>query len=401
MESLKAAGPAKARRATRRASQETIDSLAALIGFDTTSRNSNLDLIDWAEDRLKSAGARIRRDFNDDRTKANLFATFGDGPGGLVLSGHSDVVPVDGQTWSSDPFRADLRDGRIYGRGACDMKAFLGVVIAQAPKFGRARLREPIHVALTYDEELGCLGVPRLIADLKTANIAPTGCIIGEPSDMRVISAHKGGRIYRCRVTGCAGHSSLAPKGVNAIEYAARLITHIQDLANHEEAQGFRDDGYEVPFATISTNLITGGNGANIIPAACEFLFDYRFPPEVAADMFISSLERYAATQLLPRMRAKHDAAAIDFECVGDIPALDAGDSGNLQRLALDLLGKAESGKVSYGTEAGFFQGAGVPTIVCGPGSIEQAHKADEYVSLDQLCVCERFIEDLVARQSR
>jgi acetylornithine deacetylase len=382
--------------------QATIDCLSQLIGFDTTSRNSNLALIEWAADRLESAGATLRYDYNADRSKANLFATFGAGPGGVVLSGHTDVVPVDGQPWTSDPFAAEIRDGRLYGRGACDMKAFIGVVLAQAARFGSAKLREPLHVALSYDEEVGCLGIPGLIADMKDAGLTPTGCIVGEPTDMRVIASHKGGRIYRCNVRGCAAHSSLTPKGLNAIEYASRIISRIQDLAEEEEAHGERIDGFDVPFSTISTNTIEGGNGRNIIPADCEFYFEYRYLPGVSPDRFIDALRHYVDGTVLPKMRARHAKADVSFECVGNIPALDASETDEIHRLAMALLGDANGrgGKVAYGTEASFFQNAGVPGIVCGPGSIDQAHKADEYVSLDQLYQCERFIGRLVERLS-
>ena len=382
-------------------SKETIDDLSALIGFDTVSRNSNLALIDWAAERLEAEGARLRYDFNAEKTKANLFATFGEGPGGVVLSGHTDVVPVDGQAWTTDPFRADIRDGRLHGRGACDMKAFIGVVMAKAPLFAAARLREPIHVALTYDEEQGCLGVPGLVADIQRAGIQPSGCIVGEPTDMRVVAAHKGGRIYRCCVHGVAAHSSLTPRGVNAVEYAAKLISHIQDLADQEEATGTRQDGYDVPFSTISTNVISGGNGKNIVPAECEFFFEYRFLPGLSPDMFIDAIQAYADTELLPRMKARSAAAGIEFDCIGRIPPLDTQDSDEILKLALALSGDNSGGRVAYGTEAPFFAEIGIPSVICGPGSIEQAHKPDEYVSLDQLAICERFIDQLVVRLSR
>ena len=195
---------------------DTIDGLKQLIAFDTTSRNSNLALIDWAEAHLARHGARIRRSYNPERTKAHLFATFGEGPGGVVLSGHTDVVPVDGQAWSTDPFQADIRDGRLFGRGACDMKGFIGVVLAQSAAFAQAALRSPIHVALSFDEEVGCLGIEPLLSDLALAGIRPDGCIVGEPTSMQMVTAHKGGRVYRCTVHGRAAHSSLTPRGVKA-----------------------------------------------------------------------------------------------------------------------------------------------------------------------------------------
>jgi acetylornithine deacetylase len=381
-------------------SQETVDNLSALIGFDTTSRNSNLELIQWAAERLEAAGARLRFDYNEQKSKANLFATFGGGEQGVVLSGHTDVVPVDGQAWTTDPFKADVRDGRLYGRGACDMKAFIGVALAKASQFASANLREPIHVALTYDEEQGCLGVPGLVADIQRAGIRPSGCIVGEPTDMRVVAAHKGGRIYRCHVNGVAAHSSLTPNGVNAIEYACKLISYIQDLGELEEQQGGRQDGYDVPFSTISTNVIKGGNGTNIIPAECEFFFEYRFLPGLSPDHFIGAIEAYANSQLLPRMKAKSPKAGISFDCIGKIPALDTKETDEILSLALSLSGEKRPGCVAYGTEAPFFAGIGVPSVVCGPGSIDQAHKPDEYVSLEQLAICERFIDRLVAKLS-
>ena len=380
--------------------QATTDCLRELIGFDTTSRNSNLALIDWARARLAGLGASIRMDYNRERTKANLFATFGEGPGGTVLSGHSDVVPVDGQNWTSDPFQAEIRDGRLFGRGACDMKGFIAVVLARAPRFAEAALRSPIHVALTYDEEVGCLGVPGLIADLATAGIRPDGCIVGEPTSMRLVTAHKGGRVYRCRVHGHAAHSSLTPSGVNAIEYAARVITFIQDMAWREEEQGVRVDGLDVPFSTISTNVISGGSGKNIIPALCEFFFDYRYVPGKAPQEFIDSIRDYVAQHVEPRMKRHHPHAGIELELTGDVPALNGNEQQAIAQLALSLLRPHVSAKVSYGTEAGFFHNAGIPSIVCGPGSIDHAHKPDEFVPLEQLAQCEAFVDRLVQRMS-
>lgn len=376
----------------------TLDFVRRLIAFDTTSRNSNLTLIDWAAAHLSGLGARTRMDYNRERTKANLFATFGDGPGGIVLSGHSDVVPVDGQAWDSDPFCAQVRGDRLYGRGACDMKGFIGVVLAHAAQFASAPLKSPIHIALSYDEEAGCLGIPGLLTDLAGAGIRPDGCVVGEPTDMQVVTAHKGGRVYRCKVHGHAAHSSLTTSGVNAIEYAARVITFIQDLSWREEAQGLRMDVAGVPFSTLSTNLISGGNGKNIIPAECEFFFDYRYVPGVAPDSFIDSIRGYVSEHVEPRMQARFPDAHVEIERTGDIPALDAREQDSITQLAKSLLRPHPSAKVAYGTEGGFFQNAGIPTVVCGPGSIEQAHKANEYVLLAQLHECERFMQSLVKR---
>lgn len=383
------------------ATMSTVDCLSQLIGFDTTSRNSNLALIDWARAWLEPLGAQVRISHNSERTKANLFATFGDGPGGMVLSGHTDVVPVDGQKWTTDPFQADVRDGRLYGRGACDMKAFIASILAQAPLMAAAKLRTPIHLALTYDEEVGCLGVPVLIDDLRSVGIRPSGCIVGEPTSMRMVTAHKGGRMYRCRVRGHAAHSSLTLKGVNAIEYAARIITFIQDMAEREAAEGIHVDGFDVPFTTISTNLISGGSGRNIIPADCEFFFDYRYVPGMPAAEFQDRITRFIDREVEPRMKARHPQAGVQLELMGEVPALDAQERDEVVQLVRSLLRPQQSAKVAYGTEASFFQGMGVPSIVCGPGSIDNAHKPDEFVPLDELDACDRMVQQLIGRLSR
>lgn len=377
----------------------TIAALETLIGFNTVSRNSNLDCIDWARAQMEAHGARTRMDWNAGRTKANMLATFNEGPGGIVLSGHVDVVPVDGQAWTSDPFTATHREGCIYGRGACDMKAYLAVVLGHVPDFAAAGLRQPIHVALTYDEELGCLGIPHLIAALDQWNIHPAGCIIGEPTSMRLVSAHKGGEVRRCRVTGCAAHSSLTPTAVNAIEYAAQIVARIQAIGARERTAGLRAPGFDVPFTTISTNLFSGGNGPNIVPAEAEFLFEYRYVPGFDPGSIMVELNALA-DELTAAMRAIDPACGIEFIHVNSIPALAEQRDSAVFRLALELLADKTVEKAAFGSEAGFFQSYGVPCIVCGPGSIEQAHKADEYVALDQLAACDRFITGVVRHLS-
>ena len=381
-------------------SEATLATLHRLIGFDSTSRNSNLELIDWARAELEQAGARTRTSFNAERSKANLLATFGDGPGGLVLSGHTDVVPVDGQAWSSDPFRAEIRDGRLHGRGACDMKGFIAAAITHAPAMAARGRREPIHLALSYDEELGCLGIPVLLADLANAGIQPSACIVGEPTSMQVVSSHKGGRLYRCRVCGKAAHSSLAPKAVNAIEYAGRIAGFVQGIAEKFRTEGPFDPEFDVPHGTISTNLIQGGTGSNIVPASCELMFEHRFLPGSDPEAPIRAVEEFAARELEPRMREIDPSSGIDFACIGAIPALAAVDSA-LLRTVQQVLGDNAPRKVAYGTEGSFFQAAGIPTIICGPGSIEQAHKADEFVSLEQLRRCEDFLDRIADRLGR
>ncbi|MFI5014431.1 MAG: acetylornithine deacetylase [Hyphomicrobiales bacterium] len=372
----------------------TLDCVARLIGFDTVSRNSNLPLIDWARAHLEAQGAKIRMDFSKDRRKANMLASFGEGPGGLVLSGHTDVVPVDGQSWTSDPFTASVRDGKLYGRGACDMKGFVGVMLGHAPDYAKAA--EPIHLAFTYDEEVGCLGIPKLLAAMEGWGIKPAGCLVGEPTSMHPVRAHKGGRIYRCKVVGTAAHSSLAPSAVNAVEYAARIVTLIQSIADRERLQGLRVEGFDVPHTTISTNLFTGGTGANIVPAAAEFVFDFRYVPGVDPEALIGEITSLAASELVPRMQAIDPQSGIRFELINAVPALDAKDTDAIFQRVCGLAPGEAVEKVSYGTEASFFQDRGIPAMVCGPGSIAQAHKADEFVTLEQLARCDRFIDGLI-----
>ena len=379
-------------------SQATLDHLATLIGFDSVSRNSNLDLIDWARGLLEGAGATTRLSFNAERSKANLFASFGEGDDGLVLSGHTDVVPVDGQDWKSDPFRAEIRDGLLYGRGACDMKGFVAAALARAPVLAAAGLRAPLHLALSFDEELGCLGASTLVDDIRAAGIRPAGCIVGEPTSMRLVSAHKGGRLYRCSVCGRAAHSSLTPQGVNAIEHAARLIALIQQIDAEFRENGPFDPAFDVPHTTISTNMISGGNGSNIVPALCEFVFDYRVLPGTDEEAIFARLAAFAQAELLPQMRAIDPASEIRFERLAGIPALAPSEQSALFEAACGELATDSGTKVAFGTEGGFFREAGIPTIVCGPGNIEQAHRADEFVPLAELAACERFIDGMVGR---
>jgi acetylornithine deacetylase len=378
--------------------RRTLAALDALIGFDTTCTKSNLVCIDWARAELEAAGARTRTDWNADRSKANLFATFGEGPGGIVLSGHTDVVPVDGQDWASDPFRLDIREGRAFGRGSCDMKGFVASVLGHVADYQRAAGRAPIHVALTYDEERGCLGIPHLIAELARAGIRPAGALIGEPTMMRLVSAHKGGRIFRCRARGKAAHSSLTHQAVNAIQAAARVIARIDAMARRFQGEGRRVAGFDVPFTTISTNLFSGGNGSNIVPAEAEFLFDYRYVPGDDPDAIIAEIRDFAETEVVPAMQAIDPGCGLEITEINRVPALDARSEDMIYRLVHDLLADKTVEKVAYGTEASFFQEYGVPSVVCGPGSIAQAHKADEFVSLDQLAACDRLIAALVGR---
>ncbi len=375
---------------------QTLELIETLIGFDTVSRNSNLGLIEWVRDYLKRLGAASRLSYDATKKKANLFATLGEPrEAGLALCGHTDVVPVDGQPWSSDPFKALRREERVYGRGSADMKSFIACTLAAAPMFLGAPLKRPVHLAYTYDEEVGCLGAPVLIRDLQAAGIKPAGCIIGEPTGMQVMIGHKGLRVYRCCVRGFETHSSLAPSGVNAIEYAARLIARIREIALELRESGPRDDSFSVPHFTMNTGTIKGGTAHNIVPRDCEFRFDLRYLPGTDAAAPVEHLRRYAAEALLPEMRRTSAEADIRIELEEDVPALDTAAEDRLAYLGTRLSGNERLGRVPFATDGGHFQRAGVPTIIIGPGSIEQAHKPDEYIAFDQIVKCEQFLESL------
>lgn len=384
-------------------SKEALAIIRQLVAFDTVSRNSNLPLIDWVRDYLLAHGVKSRLTFDDERRKANLFATFGPGTsGGLILSGHTDTVPIDGQDWKTPPFDAVVSDARLYGRGTADMKGFIGVCLAAVPRILESDLGSPVHLALTFDEETSMLGVRSLIADLRDANIRPAGCIIGEPTEMRAVIGHKGRRHLRCCVRGKAAHSSLPPEGVNAIEHAAKIILYLRSMADRHREFEQRHYGYDVPYSTIQTNLTHGGLSANTVPAECSFDFEFRNLPWTDVDQLEAEVRAFALEHVLPDMRKEFDQSSITFSTESMLPAfgaasqeegLDAGTSTLLSRMRR----RDKSLRyVGFGTEASWFQDAGIPTIVCGPGSIEQAHKPDEYVALEQLAQCETFVSDLL-----
>lgn len=375
-----------------------------LVRYDTTSRRSNLELIGLIHETVRDLDLEATLTHDASRGKANLFATVpasdGHPDGGTILSGHTDVVPVDGQPWDSDPFEPQVRDGRLYGRGTCDMKGFIGVVLALLPEMREARLKRPIHLAFSFDEEVGCLGAPLMIAEILRSGLKPGGCIVGEPSNMQPIVAHKGINIYRCCVTGHAAHSSLTPNGVNAIEYAARLICFICDLMGEFRSKGPFDAFFDVPFTTGQTGQISGGNAINTVPAGCEFSFEYRTLPGVDPEAIFVKIQAYARDVLLPSMTAVSPQADIVFSRLARAPALQADEQAGLTRLVQALARDTATRKVAYGTEAGLFASAHIPSIICGPGDIAQAHKANEYVELAQLSACEDFLRGLVRNQS-
>src|SRR5882724_3838622 len=368
-----------------------------LVAFKTVSRDSNMGLIEWVRDYLHGQGAKTRLTHDATGKKANLFATLGDSKKpGLILSGHTDVVPVDGQDWSTDPFVATERDGKLFARGSADMKGFIGIALTQAPKFVAAlnenRLDAPLHYALSYDEEVGCLGVRGLIRDLEENAIRPAGCVVGEPTSMQPIIAHKGMHRFHCSVRGREAHSSYVTHGVNAIEYAARLVVFIRQLADRLAQSEQRDYGFTVPYSTLSTGLIQGGIATNVIPSRCEFHFDMRTLPQASADAIYQEIRRYAEA-LAAEMRSIDANSGIDLQWVSQTVGLAASETDAIVQWAMQLSNNATVGKVSYGTEAGLFQKMGVPAVICGPGDIAEAHRPNEFVTLDQLAQCEKFMD--------
>lgn len=371
--------------------------LARLIAFDTTSCNSNLPLIECIVNWLDHLHIPFTLTYDHTGTKANLFASLpsfdGSLNGGLLLSGHTDVVPVSGQAWDNDPFCAIEKDNRIYGRGACDMKGFLAVVLALIPELQSSPLKQPVHLAFSYDEEVGCLGAPLLIADFQEKGIQPTACIVGEPTEMVPVVAHKGINSFRCYVNGYAAHSSLTPYGCNAIEYGAKLICWLRNFAEQLKEKGHKDDLYDVPFTTLTSTMISGGIAMNTIPSSLEFLFEFRNLPDDDPDQIFQVIKDYVKKNLIPEMQKESKNASIEIEPMSRCHAFQT--SGDIGLIQIARKGDRIK-KVSYATEAGFFQKAGIPTIVCGPGSIMEAHKANEFVSLEQLDECEKFLRMVI-----
>ncbi|MEJ0041630.1 MAG: acetylornithine deacetylase [Rhizomicrobium sp.] len=377
-----------------------LDSVALtrhLIGFDTTSRGSNLALIDFVQELLEAAGARCRRTFDAAGTKANLFASFGpEAPGGYVLSGHTDVVPVDGQEWSSDPFKAEIRDDRLYGRGACDMKGFIAVALSLLPQIARARLSRPIHFALSYDEEVGCAGVSGLLDDLKTAGIRPALAIVGEPTLMRVVGAHKSGALLHTHCRGREGHSSAPEKGANAVMMAGEFVTLLDEVWNGLRADA--DPRFDPPHTTVQANMIQGGSAVNILARDALVTWEYRALPDRDASKVVDTVRARADATILPKYRARAAEAQLETVVHASYPGLVMDEASPAVALARELTGANSVDAVAYGTEAGHFQRAGIPAVICGPGSIDQAHKADEFVALSELTKCEDFLRKVIAK---
>ncbi len=380
----------------------TLACLEALVGFDTTSRDSNLALIEWVERYLDALGVESRRINNEDGTKANLWATIGPTiDGGIILSGHTDVVPVDGQDWHTDPFVLTARDDKLYGRGSSDMKGFLAAVLAKVPELTQAKLTRPVHLAFSYDEEVGCLGVRSLIAELKDARPRPSACIVGEPTGMEVVVAHKTKRSLRVTVNGKAAHSSLAPLAVNAVEYAARLVVFIREIGERLRREGPLDPDFDVAHTTAHTGIFNGGTQLNIVPELCSFDFEFRALPSVDVDALVDEVKAYAQEVLEAEMQVIAPETSIHFEAISGFPGLETPPDSDLIGLVKSLAGKNHHTKVAYGTEAGLFSQAEIPTAICGPGHIAQAHKPNEFVEVAQLAACDAFLDRLVAACSK
>ncbi|MDM0028656.1 acetylornithine deacetylase [Variovorax saccharolyticus] len=392
-------------------SSRSLELAQTLLRMNTVSANSNLELIDFARDHLAGLGVRSRLTYNADKTKANLFATLGAGKkAGVIVSGHTDTVPWDGQAWSVDPLSAIVQDWpaddadadsariepRLYGRGAADMKSFIAIALANAERFIESDSPFAVHFAFSYDEEVGCFGVRELIADMKDQGIKPLACIIGEPTLMVPAIAHKGVYRYKCCVRGKEAHSSLTPQSVNAIEMAARVVGKLRDMAEGFERDERRYEGFDVPFSTASVGQFHGGIADNVVPRDAEFRYEFRNLPTADAARMQKEVADYAS-RTEAAMKKVAPEAGFSFETICEIPSFLSSADEPVTRLAQRLARESRTTLVAFGTEAGLFKNAGIPTVVCGPGSITQAHQPDEYVTLEQLARCEQFLQGLAA----
>lgn len=373
--------------------------IGRLVSFPTVSSESNLDLIDWVADYLAGHGIESHRVFSDDGRKANLYATIGPMvEGGVVLSGHTDVVPVEGQDWSTDPFSLSVRDRRLFGRGTADMKAFSAIVLSLVPEMLTAGLTRPIHLALSYDEEVGCLGAPRMIAEMVRNLPLPHAVIVGEPTEMRVVTGHKGTFTMQTTVTGHSVHSGQVHRGVSAVAVAARLVSWLEDRMSANAASASAGSPFAPPYTTLHSGMISGGTAHNIVARHCKITSDIRPIPGENAHDYLAEYRGFIETDLVPRMRAVSADTGIEVTISADVPPLAPEVDGAAERLARQLTGDNGSHVVSFGTEGGQFQEGGYSTVVCGPGSIDQAHQPDEFIEESQVAAGTRFVRDLIAR---
>jgi len=381
---------------------ETMLLLGDLIGFPTVTADSNLRLIEYADQLLRGAGARTSITYDADGRKANLLATIGpDVDGGVILSSHTDVVPAeDEEAWTGAPFLATRRDQRVYGRGAVDMKGFIACCLAMAPVFAAADLKRPVHIALTYDEEIGCLGAPVLIGDLLRTGPMPMAAIIGEPTNLRIIEAHKGCYEYTTTISGLEGHGSAPSKAVNAVEYAVKFISRLLEIGGELTAMAPLGTRYDPPHTTISVGAITGSTARNIVAGQCSFEWEMRPVKRSDAEYAVLAVGAYEQA-LLSQMRQLHPDSTIVTETVGAVDGLETVEHSPAVDLAKSLTGETEVDVVSFGTEAGLYQEAGIPAVVCGPGSIDVAHRPDEYIEIGQLERCLEMLHRLTETLGR
>ena len=380
----------------------TTDILRDLIAFPTVSADSNLDMIDYIAGLLDDVGAKVDLMYAPDGRKANLFATLGPlRNGGIVLSGHTDVVPVTDQEWSSDPFVMVERDSRLYGRGTCDMKGFIAATLAHAPLFAKSVRNRPLHFAFTYDEEIGCFGAQHLAKAWREKGISPSVAVIGEPTEMRIIEGHKGCYEYTTHFAGLPGHGSLPDNGVNAVEFAARYVSHLLTLKNQLRHRAPTTSRFDPPWTTINVGAVHGGVAHNVIAPTAQVDWEMR-PVQTSDAAYVKdSLQAYCETELLPQMQAISADATIVTDVIGEVAGLEPTQVNEALRIVAELTGANGADVVSFGTEAGIFQNLGMDVVVCGPGSIDQAHKADEYVALDQLAQCSKMLQRLASRLSK
>jgi acetylornithine deacetylase len=377
----------------------TAEMLARLVSFDTTSRNSNLALIDFVRAYLDAHGIAYRVSTDAVGVKANIHAVIGpQAAGGIALSGHVDTVPVDGQAWTADPFTLRRANGRCYARGAADMKGFVSACLAAIPAIKLRPLARPLHLFISYDEEVGCHGAQRLIQDLEESGLKPALCVVGEPSGMQPILAHKGKLNLHVRVRGLTGHSSEPGKGVNAVQAAGEAIAYVAAEARRLAKEGPFEDGFDPPHTTTHVGTIQGGTILNIIPERCEFIMEWRNIPADDPVQHMERMRRFFADNIEPDMHAVSTSAGFDFDVTTQMPGLSLSAEHELTSIVKQLTGSNSTGKVSYGTEGGYYQNADIATIVCGPGHIAQAHQPDEWIAQEQLDACDVFIRRLVDR---
>ena len=378
--------------------KNSIEILKKLVSFDTTSFKSNLDLIKFIENYLNDLNIKSELIYDENKNKANLFTTIGPNlQGGIVLSGHTDVVPITKQNWTSDPFILTERDDKLFGRGSSDMKGFIAIVLSRVSAMVEKKLKKPIHLAFSYDEEIGCVGVHSLLDLIKKKSINPEFCIVGEPTSMEMVIGHKGKHAYDVKVEGLSCHSGQAPNGVNAINYASKLINYIEEINKEKSIKGPFDNDYEIPYSTLHTGLIKGGTILNIVPKLCQFEFEIRHLAEDDPLEIIQRIKQYTEELLIKEMHNISSTTNIEINEKINYPGLNISESISPVKQVKELLGKSSYKKVVFGTEGGLFKRElNLPTIICGPGSIDQAHKPDEFISIQQIEKGGTFIDKLI-----